>query len=97
MNSGQPVPKLLNRRQLATLGAMLKQDSSGFVLTIRLAKNSSKFGSSSLRSLLAAETEAIKSQLQAAGYLGRVTIQVSIQPPNSRAAKPSFVLLVRKP
>ncbi len=96
-NSGQPVPKLLNRRQLATLGAMLKQDSSGFVLTIRLAKNSTKLGSAALKLLLAAQTKALKSQLGSAGYLGKVTIQSSIQPPNTRAAKPSFILLITKP
>jgi hypothetical protein len=92
-----PKAKLLNPAQLRTLRAMLIQDTGGFQLTVRLAQNSSKFSQPKLRALLAYETKAIKAQLRSAGLLGRVTIVSAIMPPNSKANRPSVILVARKP
>ena len=92
-----PKAKLLTAAQLRTLGKMLTQDNRGFKLSLSLARNSSKLTLESLRRLLTAETRALSGQLRAAGLANKVTIQAAILPPNSKAKRPSFSLLVRKP
>jgi hypothetical protein len=95
--SGAPKTKLLNPVQLRTLRAMLIQDTGGFTLTVRLAANSSKLSTAKMRTLLVDETKAIKGQLRSAGLLGKVTIVSAIMPPNSKAKRPSIILVARKP
>ena len=91
------LPKLMNPGQLEKLKTMLQQDTGGFVLNLRLARNASKLSPTALTSLMLAEVKALKSQLSSAGLLGKVKIQTTIQPPNTKAAKPSFILLISKP
>ena len=91
------LPKLMNPGQLENLKAMLQQDTGGFVVNLRLARNASKLSSIALTSLMLAEVKALKSQLSSAGLVGKVKIQTTIQPPNTKAAKPSFILLISKP
>ena len=79
------------------LKTMLRQDSGGFVVNLRLARNASKLSPTALTSLMLAEVKALKSQLSSVGLLGKVKIQTTIQPPNTKAAKPSFILLISKP
>jgi hypothetical protein len=87
----------MNPGQLERLQAMLQKDSGGFVLNLRLARNASQLSPTALTSLMLAEVKALKSQLSSAGLLGKVKIQTTIQPPNTKAAKPSFILLISKP
>lgn len=89
--------KLLNSGHLTKLATMLSQDVGGFHLAIRLAANSSGLSKSELSKLLAAETLALKAQLRSAGLLGKVKIQTAVMPPNSKAKRPSVILVVRKP
>ena len=90
-------PKLLKPAQLRTLCAMLNQDTAGFILTIRLARNASKLSGSIMQAHLATETSALKAQLKRAGLLGKVKIQSAVMPPDSKAKRPSVILVVRKP
>lgn len=90
-------PKLLNPAQLRTLRTMLVQDTGGFTLTVRLARNASKLSMDKMRTLLVDETKALRTQLRAAGLLGKVKIQSAVMPPDSKAKQPSVILVVRKP
>jgi hypothetical protein len=89
--------KRMNTVQLRELATMLSQDAGGFRLMIRLASNSSGLSESKLRKLLATETLALKAQLRTAGVLGKVNIQTAVMAPNSKAKRPSVILVVRKP
>jgi hypothetical protein len=97
LSGSKYLPKLMNPGQLEKLKAMLQQDSGGFVLNLRLARNESKLPSTALTNLMLAELKALKTQLSSVGLLGKVKIQTTIQPPNTKAAKPSFILLISKP
>ncbi|CAB4633548.1 unannotated protein [freshwater metagenome] len=92
-----PKAKLLSPAQLRTLRAMLVQDAGGFTITVRLARNSSKLSIAKMRTLLVDETKALRAQLRAAGLLGKVTIVSDIMPPNSKAKRPSVILVARRP
>jgi hypothetical protein len=92
-----PKPKLLNQAQLRTLRAMLSQDTGGFTLTLRLAKNSSKLSAAKMQSLLADETSAVKSQLRSAGLLAKVRIKTEFISGNPKASRPSVILLSTRP
>ena len=90
-------PKLLNAQQLRKLRAMVSQDVGGFRLTVRLARNASKLSTAAARKQLGLETKALRAQLRAAGLLGKVSIATKISPPNSKAQRPSVILVVQKP
>jgi hypothetical protein len=92
-----PMPKFLNPAQLRALRAMLSQDTGGFILTLRLAKNSSKLSGAKMQSLLDAETAAIKAQLRSAGLLAKVRIETRFISGNPKAFRPSVILLSTKP
>ena len=97
MRAGRLQAKLMNPIQLASLREMLTQDTGGFKLNVRFARNASKLSSAAAKTLLAAEIKALKTQLRAHGLLGKMKIEMSIQPPNSKAARPSVILVIRKP
>ncbi len=94
---GRPKVKLLNQAQLQALKTMVKQDAGGYRVSLRLARNSSKLAQTTLRSLLSAEIRALNGQLRAAGLLVKVIIRAEVLPPNSKAERPSFILVIRKP
>jgi hypothetical protein len=89
--------KRMNPVQLTKLATMLSQDVGGFHLAIRLAANSSGLSKLELSKLLATETLALEAQLRSAELLGKVKIQTAVMPPNSKAKRPSVILVVRKP
>jgi hypothetical protein len=93
--------KILRAAQLATLRAMLIQDSTGFGLEIRLVKNASTLSKQSRAAMLAKEVSALKSQLGRAGILPNVKLSPVLVDLSSQAgllAKlPSVVLVVHKP
>lgn len=97
MRSGSLQAKLMNRLQLASLREMLSQDSKGFKLNLRLARNASNLSNATLKELLAIELRALKSQVLAYKVLGKVSITTVILPPNTGAKRPSVILTVRKP
>jgi hypothetical protein len=93
----KPVVKLMNPAQLVKLRAMLIQDESGFLLQVRVAKNSSRLNNSALKSLLAKEVRALSLQLKRAGLLSKVQIKSQIVPGNPKAVRPSVILISTKP
>ena len=93
----KPIVKLLNAAQLARLRTMLIQDEGGFLLQVRVAKNSSRLNNAALNSLLSKEVRALSLQLKNAGLLWRVQIKSQIVPGNPKAARPSVILISTKP
>ena len=94
---GAPKAKLLNPAQLRTLRAMLIQDERGFLLQVRVAKNSSRLSNATLKGLLSSEMKALSVQLKRAGLLSRVQIKSQIVPGNPKAPRPSVILISTKP
>lgn len=94
---GAPKAKLLNPAQLRTLRAMLIQDERGFLLQVRVAKNSSLLTNATLKSLLSSEVKALSVQLKRAGLLSKVQIKSQIVPGNPKAPRPSVILISTKP
>jgi hypothetical protein len=92
-----PIAKTMNRSQLSSLERMLSQDTGGFVVNVRLARNASKLSAGAMQSLLLTEVKALKVQLRGAALLGKVKFVTSIQGPNSAAKRPSVILVIRKP
>lgn len=97
MRAGSLQAKLMNPLQLASLREMLTQDTGGFKLNLRFARNASNLPKAKLNELLAVELMALKAQLRANGLLDKVTLSTSILPPNTGAKRPSVILTVRKP
>jgi hypothetical protein len=92
-----PIAKTMNRSQLSSLERMLSQDTGGFVVNVRLARNASKLSASAVQNLLLTEVKALKAQLRGAALLGKVKFVTYIQGPNSAAKRPSVILVIRKP
>jgi hypothetical protein len=92
-----PIAKTMNRSQLSSLERMLSQDTGGFVVNVRLARNASKLSASEVQNLLLTEVKALKAQLRGAALLGKVKFVTYIQGPNSAAKRPSVILVIRKP
>lgn len=97
MRAGSLQAKLMNSLQLASLRQMLMQDSGGFKLNLRFAKNASNLSNAKLKELLAGELGSLKRQLRGYGMLDKVSITTVILPPNTGAKRPSVILTVRKP
>jgi hypothetical protein len=93
----KPKVKPIPARQLTKLRAMLVQDVGGFTVTVKVAKNSSKFSAHELRRLLAAEVKVVTDQLEGAHLIGKVRIETSIVSGNLRAKHPSVVISSRNP
>jgi hypothetical protein len=93
----KPQPKLLPAKNLASLRAMLIQDTKGFTLTIRVAKNASRFSRVDLEKLALAEVAAVKTQLRLLGLGARVHIETEFVAGNRKAKRPSVVLVSQKP
>jgi hypothetical protein len=93
----KPKAKPMPASQLRHLRAMLVKDVGGFTLTVRVAKNGSKFSAIALRRLLADEVKAVSDQLRQANLLGKVRIETGIVAGNPKAKHPSVVIGSRKP
>ncbi|MEY3846238.1 MAG: hypothetical protein RJA66_505 [Actinomycetota bacterium] len=93
----KPQPKPLPAKNLASLRAMLSQDTKGFTLTIRLAKNASKFSRTELEKLMVAEVAEVKAQLRKLRLVGKVRIESQFVSGNPKAKRPSFVVMSQKP
>jgi hypothetical protein len=92
-----PQAKPLASTHSAKLRSMLIQDSGGFKMDIRVAKNGSKFSNAKLQNLLVAEVKEVKAQLKLAGQLAKVRIESQVVVGSSRAKRPSVVLVATKP